>query len=157
MLLLVSRRIKTLDLVKSASIKTPDLVKSASIKTLDLVKSASIKTMDLVNNALIKPCGSCSRSNRESRSLETRGHIFVGSLDTHDQDETEEYLNASDAYETNGNLDERTGLILDARLTKQAEAEEVESCGRFVYMMLSAIRNVGRRRASPLFLRNGSG
>ena len=31
-----------------------------------------------------------------------------------------------DAYETNGYLDERTGLMLDEGLTKQAGTEEVE-------------------------------
>ena len=41
-------------------------------------------------------------------------------------DETEEYFDANDSYDTNGYLDERTGLKLDVRLTKRAEAEEVE-------------------------------
>ena len=33
-------------------------------------------------------------------SIETCGHVFVGSLDTNDQDETEEYFDANDAYDT---------------------------------------------------------
>ena len=33
-------------------------------------------------------------------SIETCGHVFVGSLDTNHQDETEEYFDVSDAYET---------------------------------------------------------
>jgi len=53
----------------------------------------------------------------------TRGYVCIGGLDTNDLDETEECF---DAYETNGYLDERTGLMLDEALTKQAEAEEVE-------------------------------
>ena len=51
-------------------------------------------------------------------STKTCGRVFIGYLDTNDQDETEECF---DAYETNGYLDERTGLMLDDALTKQAE------------------------------------
>ena len=60
-----------------------------------------------------------ARSNRESKSLETHGHMFVGGLDTNDQDETEE-------WDKRGYVDERAGLELDVRLTKRAEAEEIE-------------------------------
>jgi len=56
-------------------------------------------------------------------STKTRGYVCIGGLDTNDHDETEECF---DAYETNGYLDERTGLMLDEALTKQAETEEVE-------------------------------
>ena len=45
--------------------------------------------------------------------------MFVGGLDTNDQDE------AGD-WDGGGYMDERTGLELDMRLTKRAETEEIE-------------------------------
>ena len=51
------------------------------------------------------------------------GHVCIGGLDTNDLDETEDYF---DGGEASGYLDDRTGLILDEALTKQAEAEEME-------------------------------
>jgi len=57
--------------------------------------------------------------HRESKSLETYGRMFVGVSDTYDQDE------AGD-WDRGGYIDERTGLELDVRLTKRAEAEEIE-------------------------------
>jgi len=51
------------------------------------------------------------------------GYVCIGGLDTNDLDETEDYF---DAGEASGYLDDRTGLVLDEALTKQAEAEEME-------------------------------
>ena len=56
---------------------------------------------------------------REPKSPETYGHMFVGGLDTNDQDD------AGD-WDGGGYIDERTGLELDLRLTKRAEKEEIE-------------------------------
>ena len=50
------------------------------------------------------------------------GYICIGGLDTNDLDETEDYF---DGGEASGYLDDRTGLVLDEALTKQAEAEEM--------------------------------
>ena len=44
-------------------------------------------------------------------------------MDTNDLDETEDYIDGGMA---SGYVDDRTGLILDEALTKQAEAEEME-------------------------------
>ena len=51
------------------------------------------------------------------------GYVCIGGLDTNDLDETEDYF---DAGEASGYLGDRTGLVLDEALTKQAEAEEME-------------------------------
>ena len=50
------------------------------------------------------------------------GYVCIGGLDTNDLDETEDYF---DGGEASGYLDDRTGLVLDEALTKQAEAEEM--------------------------------
>jgi len=55
--------------------------------------------------------------------VKPRGYVCIGGLDTNDLDETEECF---DAGEASGYLDDRTGLMLDEALTKQAEAEEME-------------------------------
>ena len=51
------------------------------------------------------------------------GYVCVGGLDTNDLDETEDYIDGGMASRS---VDDRTGLILDEALTKQAEAEEME-------------------------------
>ena len=51
------------------------------------------------------------------------GYVCIGGFDTNDLDETEDYFDGGVA---SGYLDDRTGLILDEALTKQAEAEEME-------------------------------
>ena len=57
-----------------------------------------------------------ARKGHELKSLETYGHMFVGGLDSNDQEE------AGD-WDGSGYIDERTGLELDVRLTRRAEAE----------------------------------
>ena len=51
------------------------------------------------------------------------GYVCIGGLDTNDLDETGDYFDGGVA---SGYVDDRTGLILDEALTKQAEAEEME-------------------------------
>ena len=52
--------------------------------------------------------------------MKPRGYVCIGGLDTNDLDETEECF---DAGEASGYLEDRTGLMLDENLTRQAEAE----------------------------------
>jgi len=51
------------------------------------------------------------------------GYVCVGGLDANDLDETEDYIDGGMA---SGYVDDRTGLILDEALTRQAEAEEMD-------------------------------
>jgi len=56
--------------------------------------------------------------NRKPRSSDTEGHVFVGGLDTNDEEEAS--LWGDGAY-----MDERTGEELDPKLVRQAESEEI--------------------------------
>ena len=58
-----------------------------------------------------------------SRAKLTHGHVCVGGLDTNDLDEAEDYF---DGGISSGYVDDRTGLMLDENLTRQAEAEEMD-------------------------------
>jgi len=49
--------------------------------------------------------------------------VCVGGLDTNDLDEAEDYF---DGGISSGYVDDRTGLMLDENLTRQAEAEEMD-------------------------------
>ena len=51
------------------------------------------------------------------------GYVCVGGLDTNDLDEAEDYV---DGGMSSGYVDDRTGLMLDENLTRQAEAEEMD-------------------------------
>ena len=51
------------------------------------------------------------------------GYVCVGGLDANDLDEAEDYV---DGGMSSGYVDDRTGLMLDETLTKQAEAEEMD-------------------------------
>ena len=53
----------------------------------------------------------------------TQGHVCIGGLDTNDEEEVGEYY---DGGMSSGYLDDRTGLMLDENLTRQAEAEEID-------------------------------
>ena len=53
----------------------------------------------------------------------THGRVCVGGLDTNDLDEAEDYF---DGGISSGYVDDRTGLMLDENLTRQAEAEEID-------------------------------
>ena len=67
--------------------------------------------------------------------------MFVGGLDTNDQDE------AGD-WDGGGYIDERTGLELDMRLTKRAETEEIEFMKKICLYDVVGVPNIGKRLAS---------
>ena len=52
------------------------------------------------------------------------GYVCVGGLGANDLDEAEDYV---DGGMSCGYVDDRTGLMLDEALTRQAEAEEMDS------------------------------
>ena len=78
--------------------------------------------------------------------VKPRGYVCIGGLDTNDLDETEDYFDGGVA---SGYVDDRTGLILDEALAKQAEAEEMEFIQRSNCTVSSIVRSVGRKRATP--------
>ena len=56
--------------------------------------------------------------NRKPRSSNAEGHVFVGGLDTNDEEE-------ASLWDDGAYVDERTGEELDPKLVRQAESEEI--------------------------------